>query len=440
MKVTPVSRFPYIKKMRQHIAGYRVPVNLNGWYVFGGIALFLLLMQIVSGIGLLFHYQATIADAFDSVQRIMREVNFGWLIRYMHTTGASAFFIVIYLHILRGLLYGSYRRPRELVWVFGFCLYLCLMAEAFFGYLLPWGQMSYWGAKVITSLFGAIPGIGETVMAWIRGGDVLGQATLSRFYVLHILLVPTAIVGLVLLHVFSLHAVGSNHPDAKAVDDEDVTLKKVAFHPYFTLRDSLAIVLFLTAFFAVVFYAPAMHGYFIEFHNSMPANPAVTPSEMTPMWYFALFYAMLKWVTADMVPWLMGMLTVFLVAYMVRRQRQQRSIFALSVIGGIVLLMMAQWDAQYMGMLCLLGSVLIWLFLPWLDQAGMRSLRYRPWWHRYCIYGFVLDCIWLAYSSLHPLNSIAIVMAKAGVIIYFIFFLGMPWWSRWGKSREKSLK
>lgn len=430
-------RFPFINKFCDHIRQYQVPVNLNGWYVFGAIALVVLLMQIVTGITLLFHYEATIDQAFLSVQRIMREINVGWLVRYIHTTGASAFFIVIYLHIFRSLLYGSYRRPRELVWLFGMGLYLCLMAEAFFGYLLPWGQMSYWGAKVITSLFGEVPVIGDTLVTWIRGGDSLAQATLSRFYVLHILLVPTAIIGLVLLHILSLHAVGGNHPDAGKVDD-DSQIKRIPFYPYFTIRDSLAIVIFLLIFFAVVFYAPEMHGYFIEYHNSTPANAAVTPEHMAPMWYFSLFYAMLKWVTADMVPWFMGVLALFFIALIVRRQRAQQSIFAVSTIGGLVLLMMTQMDPKALGILCMVASIVIWFGLPWLDQAEMRSMRYRPTWHKYWLYAFVLNCFWLGYSGLHALEGDAVGLAKLSVIIYFIFFLGMPWWSRWGKSRENA--
>lgn len=431
------SRFPIAKQLIQHITHYTVPANLNGWYVFGAIALAVLCLQIFSGIALLFHYQPTITDAFASVQQIMREVSFGWLIRYIHTTGASAFFIVIYLHIFRSLLYGSYRRPRELVWLFGMGLYLLLMAEAFFGYLLPWGQMSYWGAKVVTSLFGSIPGIGDGLVTWIRGDGQLGQATLSRFYVLHILLIPTSLIGLVLLHLISLHAVGSNHPDAGKADAVTDTIKRIPFHPYYTVRDSLAVVLFLLLFFAVVFYAPEMHGYFVEYHNAIPANASATPENMVPMWYFSLFYAMLKWVTADMVPWLMLLLATYLVASVVRRKQKQQSFFALSTIGALLLIFMTQLDAQYIGMMCLLMSVLIWLFLPWLDHAPMRSLRCRPWWHRYCIYGFAADCIWLGYSSLHTLSSAQIVAAKTGVMIYFIFFLGMPWWSRWGKYRGK---
>lgn len=429
-------RFPYLRQLGHHIKHYLVPANLNIWYVFGAIALMLLTIQLVSGIALLFHYEATIDNAFLSVQRLMREVNWGWLIRYVHTTGASCFFIVIYLHIFRSLLYGSYRRPRELVWLFGMGLYMCLMAEAFFGYLLPWGQMSYWGAKVITSMFGSIPGMGDTLVSWIRGSDGLTQATLSRFYVLHILLVPTGIVGLVLLHILGLHAVGSNHPDAGKVGNEDRHIKRIPFYPYFAVRDSFAVVLFLLIFFAIVFYAPDMHGYFIEYHNSVPANSAVTPEHMVPMWYFSLFYAMLKWVTADMVPWLMVVLGLFFVMMIVRRHQAKQSIFAISMIGGLLLILMTQVDAKVIGMLCMLSSIVIWLFLPWLDQSDMRAMRYRPRWHRYCLYAFAADCLWLGYSGLHTLDANAVGLAKAGVMIYFIFFLGMPWWSRWGKSRE----
>lgn len=442
-------RFPYLCRLQHYLTHYQVPSNLNFWYVFGSIALCVLVMQAATGIALLFHYEPTVTGAFQSVENIMQQVPWGWLLRYIHTTGASAFFIVIYLHLLRSLLYGSYRAPRELVWLFGMALYGCIMMEAFFGYLLPWGQMSYWGAQVITHLFGAIPDVGDTLLRWVRGGDVLGQATLSRFYVLHIIVVPLMIVFFVVLHLLSLHAVGANNPEGFEVDNtsadkktaKDIpVIQTVPFHPYFTVRDGVAIAVFLLLFFAVVFYAPAMQGYFIERNNTLPANPAVTPEHMAPMWYFSLFYAMLKWVTDDLMSWLMLVWCVFMLGVLLRMYQAKEFILWRAALGAVVLFAMAFGEAKWWGMILMLLSVWIWTGLPWLDHSAVRSLRYRPVWHRYMVYIFAADCVWLGYSGLHDISGWQVVLAKAGVLFYFIFFLGMPWWSRWGKCREKSVQ
>jgi ubiquinol-cytochrome c reductase cytochrome b subunit len=306
------NRFPLSKLYNEHLAEYYAPKNFNFWYFFGSLALLVLVIQIVTGIFLVMHYKpdanlnaAGVPVAFASVEYIMRDVPWGWLIRYMHSTGASAFFVVVYLHMFRGLIYGSYRKPRELVWVFGCAIFLVLMAEAFMGYLLPWGQMSYWGAQVIVNLFAAVPFVGPDLALLIRGDFVVGDATLNRFFSFHVIAVPLVLLGLVVAHIIALHEVGSNNPDGveiKALKDEKgIPLDGIPFHPYYSVHDILGVSVFLMAFSAIVFFAPELGGYFLEYNNFIPADPLVTPLHIAPVWYFTPFYSMLRAITNEMM-------------------------------------------------------------------------------------------------------------------------------------------
>ena len=304
------NRFPTaFAEYRKHMSEYYAPKNFNFWYFFGSLALLVLVIQIVTGIFLVMHYKPDAAKAFESVEYIMRDVPGGWFIRYMHSTGASAFFIVVYLHMFRGLLYGSYRKPRELVWVFGCAIFLCLMAEAFMGYLLPWGQMSYWGAQVIVNLFSAIPFVGPDLALLIRGDYVVGDATLNRFFSFHVIAVPLVLIGLVVAHLLALHDVGSNNPDGIEIKkgpkgnrwSPDAPADGIPFHPYYSVHDIVGVSVFLMLFFAVVFFGPEMGGYFLEYNNFIPADPLVTPPHIAPVWYFTPFYSMLRATTDTMV-------------------------------------------------------------------------------------------------------------------------------------------
>src|SRR3954465_10742949 len=300
-------RFPLTTTWKTHLSEYYAPKNFNFWYYFGSLALLVLVMQILTGIVLTMHYKPDASQAFASVEYIMRDVPWGWLIRYMHSTGASLFFIVIYLHMFRGLLYGSYRKPRELLWLFGMLIYLSLMAEAFFGYLLPWGQMSYWGAQVIVNLFGAIPFIGGDLSLWIRGDYVVGDATLNRFFAFHVIAIPLVLLGLVAAHLIALHEVGSSNPDGIEVKEhlgaDGHPLDSIPSHPYYTVHDLFGVSVFLTIFTAVVFFAPKMGGYFLEYNNFLPANSLKTPPHIAPVWYFTPYYSVLRATTADFMVW-----------------------------------------------------------------------------------------------------------------------------------------
>ena len=307
------NRFPASKLYKEHLSEYYAPKNFNFWYFFGSLALLVLVIQIVTGIFLVMHYKPDANLAFASVEYIMRDVPWGWLVRYMHSTGASAFFVVVYLHMFRGLIYGSYRKPRELVWLFGCGIFLCLMAEAFMGYLLPWGQMSYWGAQVIVNLFAAVPFIGPDLALLIRGDYVVSDATLNRFFSLHVIAVPLVLLGLVAAHIIALHEVGSNNPDgveikAKKDPKTGIPLDGIPFHPYYTVHDILGVSVFLMVFSAIVFFAPEFGGYFLEFNNFIPADPLKTPAHIAPVWYFTPFYSMLRATTDEMVYVLVALL------------------------------------------------------------------------------------------------------------------------------------
>jgi ubiquinol-cytochrome c reductase cytochrome b subunit len=376
-------RFPLNKMFREHASEYYAPKNFNIWYYFGSLALFVLINQIVTGIWLAMSYKPSAQEAFHSVEYIMRDVNFGWLLRYLHSTGASAFFIVVYLHMFRALLYGSYKKPRELLWVVGMFIYLCLMAEAFFGYLLPWGQMSFWGAKVITSLFEAIPFVGSTLVEWLRGDFTISDVTLNRFYAMHIVLMPILLLGLVVVHILALHEVGSNNPDGndikKIKGPNGIPLDGIAFHPYYTVKDLVGLVIFLIVFLGIVFFWPDFGGYFLEAPNFIPANPLVTPEHIAPVWYMTPFYAILRAVPNKLA-----------------------------------------------GVLAMAGAIAILFVLPWLDKNPVRSIRYRGWPYKLALTLFTLSFVTLGYLGLMPPSPGRMIAAQLCSVLYFSFFIFMP--------------
>ncbi len=433
------NRFPATQLFKDHMSEYYAPKNLNMWYVFGALSLLVLVIQIVTGIFLTMNYKPDAAQAFASVEYIMRDVPYGWLIRYMHSTGASAFFVVVYLHMFRGLIYGSYRKPRELVWIFGCAIFLCLMAEAFMGYLLPWGQMSYWGAQVIVNLFAAIPFVGPDLALLIRGDYVVGDATLNRFFAFHVIAVPLVLLGLVVAHIIALHEVGSNNPDGveikatKGADGRPVD--GIPFHPYYTVHDIFSVGIFLLVFSAIVFFAPEAGGYFLEYNNFIPADPLKTPAHIAPVWYFTPFYSMLRAITSEMMYALV--LCVLAAAALTVLKGKLAGLFKAAVLGGAVVLiaLMLSIDAKFWGVVVMGGAVIILFFLPWLDNSEVRSIRYRPDWHKY-VYGlFVINFLVLGYLGVQPPSPIGERVSQVGTLFYFGFFLLMPWWSAKGEFK-----
>ena len=386
------ARFPLTASYKAHLSEYFAPKNFNFWYYFGSLALMVLVLQIVTGIFLTMHYKPDAEYAFASVEYIMRDVPLGWLIRYMHSTGASMFFVVVYLHMMRGLLYGSYRKPRELIWIFGMLIFLMLMAEAFMGYLLPWGQMSYWGAQVIINLFSAVPFIGEDLSTLIRGDFVVGDATLNRFFAFHVIALPLVLVGLVAAHLVALHEVGSNNPDGVEIkkNKDPVThlpLDGIPFHPYYTVKDILGVVVFLIVFSAILFFAPEMGGYFIEANNFIPADPMKTPEHIAPVWYFTPYYAILR-----AVPPIFG--------------------------------------SQFPGVVAMGVAVVIFFLLPWLDKSPVKSIRYRGPKYKIALGIFVVAFIGLGILGILPATELYTWIARVLSVIYFAFFLLMPWYTK----------
>jgi ubiquinol-cytochrome c reductase cytochrome b subunit len=397
-------------------------------------------IQIVTGIFLVMHYKPDANLAFASVEYIMRDVPWGWLVRYMHSTGASAFFVVVYLHMFRGMIYGSYKKPRELVWVFGCAIFLCLMAEAFMGYLLPWGQMSYWGAQVIINLFAAIPFVGEDLSLLIRGDYVVGDATLNRFFSFHVIAVPLVLLGLVVAHLLALHDVGSNNPDGveiKAKKDPATgkPLDGIPFHPYYTVHDLLGVSVFLIIFTAVIFFAPEGGGYFLEYNNFIPADPLKTPAHIAPVWYFTPFYSMLRAVTDDMVTALVVIIGIAGVMGFLKGGFKGPWKFA-PLIGALVLcVLLKAFDAKFWGVVVMGVAVLILFFLPWLDRSPVKSIRYRPNWNKWFYGIFVLNFFVLGYLGIKPPSTVGTLVSQIGTLFYFGFFLLMPWWSRIGEFK-----
>ena len=437
------NRFPASKLYNEHLGEYYAPKNFNFWYIFGSLALLVLVIQITTGIFLTMHYKPDAALAFGSVEYIMRDVPWGWLIRYMHSTGASAFFVVVYLHMFRGLIYGSYRKPRELIWIFGCAIFLCLMAEAFMGYLLPWGQMSYWGAQVIVNLFAAIPFIGPDLALLIRGDYVVGDATLNRFFAFHVIAVPLVLLGLVAAHIIALHEVGSNNPDGVEIkgpnapkDAAGHPLDGIPFHPYYTVHDIFAVSMFLMVFTAIIFLAPEFGGYFLEYNNFIPADPLKTPAHIAPVWYFTPYYSMLRAITSEMVYALIA--CVLAGAALGIFKAKVSGIFK-AVIAGVALAAVAAMlmiDAKFWGVVVMGGAVVILFFLPWLDHSEVKSIRYRPSWNKYLYGAFVINFLILGYLGVQPPSAIGERVSQVGTLFYFGFFLLMPWWSRLGSFKQ----
>ncbi len=430
------NRFPLSKLYKEHVGEYYAPKNFNIFYIFGSLAMLVLVIQIVTGIFLVMHYKPDANLAFASVEYIMRDVPGGWIIRYMHSTGASAFFIVVYLHMFRGMMYGSYRKPRELVWIFGCGIFLCLMAEAFMGYLLPWGQMSYWGAQVIVNLFAAVPFIGPDLALLIRGDYVVGDATLNRFFSFHVIAVPLVLLGLVAAHIIALHEVGSNNPDGVEIkakkDARGIPLDGIPFHPFYTVHDIFAASVFLMIFTAVVFFAPEGGGYFLEYNNYIEANPLKTPAHIAPVWYFTPFYSMLRATNDLMVNVLSVILAVAGVLGIVKGglSGKGKLVLAVAAVAGVFLL--KAFDAKFWGVVVMGGAVIILFALPWLDRSLVKSIRYRPSWHK-IVYGvFVFFFLVLGYLGAQPPSDMGNYVSQVGTLLYFGFFLLMPWWSRMG--------
>jgi ubiquinol-cytochrome c reductase cytochrome b subunit len=390
-------RFPLSKVWNEHLAEYYTPRNFNFWYFFGGLAILMLGMQLLTGIFLTMHYKPDSAQAFASVEYVMRDVEWGWLMRYLHSTGASAFFVVIYLHMYRALLYGSYKGPRELLWILGMVLYIALMAEAFFGYVLPWGQMSFWGAQVIISLFGSVPVIGPDLLVWLLGDYAVGDAALNRFFALHVIALPLILVVLVFLHLVALHHVGSNNPDGIEIkenkDKDGIPKDGIPFHPYFTIKDSMVVVGFLWILCAVVFYAPALNGYFLEHANFVEANPLKTPEHIAPLWYLTPFYSVLR-----AIPPLFG--------------------------------------SQFPGVLAMGAALLIFFALPWLDRSPVKSIRYRSPIYKWALGIFVISFVMLGWLGVQPVTPINALLARIFTTLYFAFFILMPWYTSIGKTKE----
>jgi ubiquinol-cytochrome c reductase cytochrome b subunit len=434
------NRFPASKLFKEHMSEYYAPKNFNFFYIFGALSVLVLVIQIVTGIFLVMHYKPDAALAFGSVEYIMRDVPWGWLIRYMHSTGASAFFLVVYMHMFRGLIYGSYRKPRELIWLFGCGIFLVLMAEAFMGYLLPWGQMSYWGAQVIVNLFSAIPFIGPDLALLIRGDFVVGDATLNRFFSFHVIAMPLVLLGLVVAHIIALHEVGSNNPDGVEIkakrDASGKPLDGIPFHPYYTVHDIFAVSVFLMVFTAIVFFAPEMGGYFLEYNNFIPADPFKTPLHIAPVWYFTPYYSMLRAVTDEMMYALIA--CVLAGAFLTVTRVRMPTLFKGVIVGGaaVIIAMMLSIDAKFWGVVAMGGGVMILFFLPWLDNSPVKSIRYRPDWHKYLYVVFVLDFLVLGYLGILPPSDIGGRVSQIGTLFYFGFFLLMPWWSRLGEPKK----
>ena len=437
------NRFPTAyDAYKVHMSEYYAPKNFNFWYFFGSLSLLVLVIQIVTGIFLVMHYKPDAQTAFASVEYIMRDVPWGWLIRYMHSTGASAFFVVVYLHMFKALLYGSYRKPRELVWIFGCLIFLMLMAEAFFGYLLPWGQMSYWGAQVIVNLFAAIPFIGPDLALMIRGDYVVSDATLNRFFSFHVIAIPLVLIGLVVAHLLALHDVGSNNPDGIDIKAKDQPkdakghpVDGIPFHPYYTVHDMVGVGVFLMVFSAIIFFAPELGGYFLEYNNFIPADPLKTPAHIAPVWYFTPFYSMLR-ATTDIMTTVFAVLVAAGALFMfVKGRMSMMTRVGVLVAAAVAILLLKVFDAKFWGVVVMGVSVLILFFLPWLDKSPVRSIRYRPGWHKW-VYGiFVAWFFVLGYLGIQAPSDIKTLVAQIGTLYYFGFFLLMPWWSRLGQFK-----
>jgi ubiquinol-cytochrome c reductase cytochrome b subunit len=401
-------RFPLTKMWEEQWGKYIAPKNFNFWYYFGSLAAFVLVIQIVSGIFLTMNYKPDAAKAFESVEYIMRDVSWGWLVRYIHSTGASAFFVVVYLHMYRGMIYGSYRKPRELIWIFGVTIYLCMMAAAFTGYLLPWGQMSYWGAQVIVNLFSAIPWIGPDLAVWIRGDYVISDVTLNRFFAFHVSALPLVLLGLVVAHLLALHEVGSSNPDGVEVKKQPkdpvthLPPDGIYSHPYYSIKDIVGVVFFLFIFSIVVFFMPEVGGYFLEANNFIPADSLKTPAHIAPVWYFTPYYSILRAVPP-------------------------------------------MFESQFPGVIAMGASVMAFFFLPWLDRGAVKSIRYRGWLFKIPLAIFVITFLVLGWLGTEPTDflgklgelEVATLLARIFTVVYFLYFVLMPWYTKADKTKPE---
>jgi ubiquinol-cytochrome c reductase cytochrome b subunit len=385
-------RYPLTDFWRKHLTEYYAPRNFNFWYFFGSFSLLVFVSQIISGIWLVMEYTPTADGSFQSVQHIMREVRFGWLLRFMHTTGASAFFVVVYLHMYRGLIYGSYKKPRELLWLVGMVIYIMLLFEAFTGYVLPWGQMSYWGAAVITSFASAIPYMGDLILIWLRGDFNVSGVTLHRFFSLHVIAIPLLLCVVIFVHLVSLHHVGSNNPDGIDIKEkkgkDGIPLDGIPFHPYYTIKDLVGVVVFLFVFCYILFFAPTFGGLFLEPDNFIPANPLQTPAEISPVWYMTPFYAMLRAV-----------------------------------------------PNKLLGLSTMAGAVALMFVLPWLDRSPVRSIRYKGMLSKIAIVVFVISFIGLGYLGHEAVSPLRTMMSRILTVCYFGFFLLMPFYTKIEKTK-----
>jgi len=385
-------RFPLSAFWKKHVSEYYAPRNFNFWYYFGSFSLLVLLNQIVTGIWLAMEYTPVADQAFSSVEHIMRDVRYGWLLRYLHSVGASAFFVVIYLHMYRGLMYGSYKKPRELLWLIGMLLYISLLAEAFTGYTLPWGQMSFWAAEVITSFASAIPWVGKTLVIWLRGDYNVSGVTLHRFFSLHVIAIPLILLGLVFLHLVALHHVGSNNPDGIEIkvkkNRQGIPVDGIAFHPYYTVKDMMGVAVFLLICAFIIFFMPGMDGYFLEPDNFIPANPMQTPDHISPVWYMTPFYAILRAV-----------------------------------------------PNKFLGLLVMAGAIAIMFCLPWLDRSPVRSIRYKGAWSKIAIVIFVISFIGLGSLGIQTVSPLRTGLARLFAVLYFAFFLLMPFYTKYEKTK-----
>ena len=440
-------RFPLTSTYKAHLSEYYAPKNFNFWYFFGSLALLVLVLQIVTGIFLVMHYKpdaslnaAGIPVAFASVEYIMRDVPGGWIIRYMHSTGASMFFVVVYLHMFRGILYGSYRKPRELIWLFGIAIFLCLMAEAFFGYLLPWGQMSFWGAQVIVNLFAAIPVIGPDLSIFIRGDFVVSDATLNRFFAFHVIAIPLVLLGLVAAHLVALHEVGSNNPDGveikKHKDANGIPLDGIPFHPYYTVKDIFGVCVFLIVFAAIVFFAPEGGGYFLEYNNFFPADPLKTPPHIAPVWYFTPFYSILRATTSDFM-WALGALVAMTggLTILTSKCKMVKAVAAAVTIGALGAFVLI--EAKVWGVLLMGGSVMLFGLMPWLDQSPVKSIRYKGGLYKSILALWVVCFVVLGYLGVQPPSPVANLVSQICSWLYLAFFAFMPWYTRLDKTKPE---
>jgi ubiquinol-cytochrome c reductase cytochrome b subunit len=484
-------RFPLISLWKEHASEYYAPKNFNVWYYFGSLAMLVLVIQIVTGIFLVMHYKPDASQAFASVEYIMRDVPWGWLVRYMHSTGASAFFIVVYLHMFRALMYGSYRYPRELIWIFGMVIYLSLMAEAFFGYLLPWGQMSYWGAQVIVNLFDALPIIGPDLALWIRGDYVVSDATLNRFFSFHVIAIPLVLAGLVAAHIMALHEVGSNNPDGieikKNLGPDGHPVDGIPFHPYYSVKDTFGVMVFLAVFAIIMFFMPELGGYFLEYNNFIPADPLKTPQHIAPVWYFTPYYSILRATTENFIVVLAAVVTIWIASVFTARMKPFAKVLAIAVITAFVVfafiyveptvfwvvflaaaaasgaamlvsrgatarayrlffiaaLLLAGFrllDAKVWGVVLMGLATLIFFLLPWLDRSPVKSIRYKGPLFKTALGMFVVVFLVLGYFGTQPVTALGTFMSQVCTLLYFAFFMLMPWYSSIDRTKPEPIR